>query len=95
MYCTKWGKGIPSTEEGQFYDPYSIYNYYDLIYVGDYCSVQIFWKDGMCIQRLGGKRSGNQMNHFSDVSALCIMDDQLYVSDYNNKRIQIFQIDIK
>jgi len=54
-YFSKWGNEIKGTEQGQFDHPHSIYNHLeeDIIYVGDNCSVQLFKKNGVCIQRLG------------------------------------------
>jgi len=46
----------------------------------------------MCIQRLGTKGKGGDMNEFDDVFGISVMDDQLYVSDFSNTRIQIFSI---
>jgi len=92
IYFSKWGNG---TKQGQFEDPRSIYNCLseDLIYVGDSCSVQIFRRDSICIQRLGDKESGTKMNQFNIVYGICVMYDRLYVSDWNNHRIQIFEWD--
>jgi len=92
IYYEKWGK--EGSEEGQFRFPYSIYNNVleDLIYVGDDHSVQLFKKDGVCIQRLGDKKRGSQMNQFRAVYSICVgEDDRLYVSDRSNKRIQIYK----
>jgi len=86
IYVSKWGNEKESTKQGEFYNPHSIYNHVleDLIYVGDQMSIQIFSKDGVCIQRLGDKTS------FYSVLGICVMDDRLYVSDGSNNRIQIF-----
>jgi len=69
--------------------------YYNLLeeifYIGDRYSVQIFTKDGNCQQRIGDQNSGNKMNQFNRIYGICVMNDQLYVSDYNNKRVQIFR----
>jgi len=88
------GNGKLSTEKGQFYYPRSIYNYLleSLIYVGDRLSVQIFWKDGVCLQRLGDDNVGSKMNQFNGVFGICVVDDRLYVSDFRNERIQVFQV---
>jgi len=91
VYVSKWGTEKASTKQGEFDHPNSIYNHMleDLIYVGDRASIQIFRKDGFCIQRLGDQ-PGNQMNQFNMVSGICVMDDRLYVSDSRNHRILIF-----
>jgi len=92
IYVSKWGNGEESTKQGEFYYPTGIYNHLleNLIYVGDLVSMQIFRKDGVCIQRLGDKNFGDQMNQFYCVSDICVMDNRLYVSDRFNKRIQVF-----
>jgi len=91
FYFSKLGDGIPSTEQGQFNYPGCIYHHLsdDLIYIGDFRSVQLFSKDGVCIQRLDGY--GTQMNQFSRVVSICVMDDRLYVGDRHKGLIQIFK----
>jgi len=91
-YFSKW-----QPPNIKFNYPYSIYNYLpeDIIYVGDDCSVQLFKKDGVCIQRLGGDIRGNQMHQFDVVFGMCVLDDRLYVSDNYNNRIQIFKMATK
>jgi len=93
IYFSKWGTGKRSTTQGQFTCPFSIYYNLseDLMYIGDNFSVQLFMKDGTCIQRLGDKINGNQMNQFNVVYGICVLDDRLYVSDYGHLRIQIFE----
>jgi len=93
-FFTKWGNGIQSTDKGHFSYPKSIYHHTpeDTIYVGDHYCVQLFRKDGACIQRLGDTKYGNQKDQFERVFGICVgWDDRLYVSDYVNKRIQIFK----
>jgi len=91
-FVSKWGKGEASLELGQFSCPNSIYHHLseNLIYVGDNYSVQLFRKDGVCIQRLGEKEFEKRMNQFCGVSGICVMDDRLYIDDCDNKRIQIY-----
>jgi len=91
-YYSKWRGGTKSRAQ-QFIYPNSIFHHSleNLIYVGDDCSVQIFSKDGVCIQRIGEDK-GNQMNQFRGVLGICVgEDDRLYVSDLINQRIQIFK----
>jgi len=76
-----------------FHSPWVIYYdiSYDMFYVGDSSGVSIF-RDGVSLQRLGDVISpGKEMNSFERVLGFCIMEDQLYVSDLDNKRIQIFR----
>jgi len=93
IWDSRWGNGIASAEQGQFKYPSSIYDNFsdDLIYVGDRISVQLFRKDGVCVQRLGDIIYGKQMNQFKSVYGICVLDERLYVSDGGNKRIQIFK----
>jgi len=93
IFVMQWGSGEESTDQGQFSNPMSIYNNLgeEIFYVGDNWSVQLFEKDGNCIQRLGQDISGNSMNQFHWITSLCVMDDRLYVCDHVNQRIQIFQ----
>jgi len=83
-YFSKWGNGIQSTEQGQFSFPRSIYNSLSeaFIYVGDEDSVQLFTREGICIQRLGG---------FTCVHGVCVMNDRLYVTDRAKEGILIFK----
>jgi len=92
-FSYQWGKGKESTEKGHFSYPRSIYYNVleEMFYIGDSYSVQLFRKDNTCIQRLGDTTDGNKMNQFYNVWGLSVVNDQLYVSDFNNKRIQIFR----
>jgi len=84
-FLKQWGNGTSSTESGNFSLPYSIYHYLidNTFYIGDYSSVQIFTKDDQCIQRIE--------DTFSIVYGVAIIDEQLYISDNLNNRIQIFK----
>jgi len=62
-----------------------------MYYIGDDISVQLFRKDGICVQRLGEELPGKGMNQFQAVFSICVFEDQLYVSDAGNERIQIFR----
>jgi len=59
IYVSTWRDEDTIRGKGKFDRPVSIYNYSleDLIYVGDSRSVQIFWKNGICIQSLGIKKA--------------------------------------
>jgi len=82
----QWGNGEESKDYGQFSFPYTIYYYPfdDIFYVGDVCSVTLYTKENICIQRIGE-------NQFSFILGLCVIDNCLYVSDNDNKRILIFK----
>jgi len=86
FHC-QWGNYESREELGQFHDPVSVYYYIedDNFYIGDSFSVQIFRKDSVCIQRIG---RGSKL---SWVAGICIINELLYVSDFNNRRIQIFR----
>jgi len=79
---SKWGSGNAKRKKGEFYYPKSIYYYCgdELFYIGDDCSVQLFEKNGVCIQRLGDNH-GDKMTQFCEVFGICIMDEHLYISD--------------
>jgi len=85
--------GTKGTDLGKFCSPGSIY--YSLLeemfYIGDAYSIQLFTKDGICLQRIGDKQKGNGMNQFNMVYAICLIRDQLYITDNENNRIQIFR----
>jgi len=56
-----------------------------MYFVADESSIQIFPKDsgGTCIQRLSNGKQNNV------IFGICIMDNLLCISDYNNSCIQI------
>jgi len=84
IYVAHWGNGETSTEKGGLTRPSSIFldELENIFYVGDKYSVQLFLSDGKCIQRLG--------EGFDAIFGLCKIDDRLYVSDFERKRIQVF-----
>jgi len=86
-FSSQWGKKKSETDLGQFVFPRIIYRDLseDTFYVGDQHSVHLLNRDGKWIQRLGEKSQGSKL------SGICVMEDQLYISDDNNKRIQIFR----
>jgi len=88
IFFSQWGKGGQSIEFGQFSYPNCIYNDVvdEIFYIGDYHSVQLFLNN-VCVQRLGSQEKEDAQ--FELVYGICIMNDQLYVSD--NNRIQIFK----
>jgi len=90
----KWGSdGWPKNEQGSFCYPLSIYlnKLEELFYIGDYHCIQLFTKDGICLQRINEDAYGDATNLSNAIYGICIMDDRLYVSDVDNKRIQIFK----
>jgi len=62
---------------------------YEIYYVGDYNSLQLFTLAGECIQRFDP--AGETPNKFHDVVSICIIKDQLYVGVGFKERIQIFK----
>jgi len=93
VYISQFGGG----KTVEFNHPYSIFyeELEKLFYIGDNFSVQIWERDtytgrGQRIQLIGGMR-GKKMNEFDGVFGICVMNDRLYVSDFNNCRIQIFR----
>jgi len=89
-FIAQWGEE-KGKEIGQFWNPFSIYNNIieEMIYIGDNFSIQLFSKDGICRQRIGSHKEGNGMDEFARIYGICIVNDELYVSDSSNKRIQI------
>ena len=79
---------------GLFTGPYSICHHLedDTFFVGDSETVQIFTQEGRCIQRLGNKKVGNGNSQFRLVIGLCVLEDRLFVADYHDSRLHIFQI---
>jgi len=82
--------GTKGAANGQFDFPYSIFYLEDVLYVGDFSSVQLFTCEGTFVQKLGNKK-GNGPGQFGCVRGVCVVRDRLYVCDYFNKRIQVFE----
>jgi len=76
-------------ERGQRYFSYlqSIFLHDNRFYVGDLNGVQVFTKEGVCIDVFGDY--GSTCGNFALVKGLCIVNDNLYIVDYQNKRIQV------
>jgi len=84
----RWGR--KGTANGEFYCPFAIESYENILYIGDRCSVQLFDLDGQFLQRIGGKRLGQEDGKFDGVRGIVIIKNYLYISDYWSDRIQIF-----
>jgi len=83
----QWGDGLLSSPDSIYYSKSE-----EIVYIGDSCSVRLYTtNDDKCIQRIGGTFWGSGKNQFDVVFGVFVFDDQLYVSDYGNKRIQIFR----
>jgi len=84
----KWGRH--GTEHGQFDEPETISYCVDVLYVGDKCSIQLFTIEGSFLQRIAvrGKQIGGFM---CGIQGICIRNNELYVSDCGNDRIQVFR----
>jgi len=89
----QWGKGIEGCKNREFTFVKSIYNNKEeeIFYVGDDFSVQLFKKNGVWIQRIGDQIKGTKMGQFNRVFGMCVVDEQLYVVDNCNNRVQIFR----
>jgi len=74
-----------------FFLPCSICNWENILYVGDSVSVQLFTSEGTFLSRLGDKNVGKKEGQFEGAWGLCCVRDRLYVSDWGNSRIQVFQ----
>jgi len=93
-FYSQWGEGKESIQKGKFSNPRSIYYHFNenIFYIGDQFSIQLFTKEGdLCVQRLGDPEEGNKKNRFERVYGVCVVDEHLFVSDYLNKRIQIYR----
>jgi len=96
IFQFQWGskENKEGKNKGEFIYPSSIYldKLEKILYIGDWYSVQLFIiEENQWIQRLGGEKAGSDMNHFNFVYGICKIENELYVSDGNNKRIQIFR----
>jgi len=96
LFKSEWGK--EGTHFGFFTWPFSIFlgsghgrGGTDMIYVGDQLSLQLFTREGKCEQRLGETVRGQKDTQFNHVFGFVIEDSYLYVCDFLNKRIQIFE----
>jgi len=88
----QWGNR--GTRNGQFTSPCSIYHniFDDVFYIGDRYSIQLFACDGkMFIQRLGSDKESRNEGDFDHAWGICAISDKLYISDRENKRIQMFK----
>jgi len=56
--------------------------------VGDWNGIQVFTKEGKCIQLFGSYGKGK--GEFRRVSGVCIGNDKLYIVDQGNFRIQVW-----
>jgi len=67
--------------------PRNIYYYDtdDMFYVGDEYNVHLYTPNGRCVQQF--------LRGFSAVYGICIIDDNLYISSRDTKRISIFRRD--
>jgi len=92
-FIKQWGSGISGSSSGQFCFPQGIYYHIseNIFYIGDQCSVQLYTREEKSIERLGGLEHGNTMNQFFNAGCICVMNDQLCISDTANKRVQIFK----
>jgi len=85
---------IPTEGKVSFFYPRSIYysKFDNMFYIGDNYTVQIFIKiENQRIQRIGGTTHGKKMKEFSGVYGISVINDRLYVSDCDNRRIQLFR----
>jgi len=82
------GKFICEWKDGQrkIKDPMSILLHENLFYFGDCYGIQVFTKEGKCIQSFGSPGSGKK--ECDEVTGICIVDDKLYIVD--NPRIQVW-----
>jgi len=92
-YQRQWG-GKQSKEIGKFSNPISIYRDIEneIYYVGDQFSIQLFGQNGVCIQRFGEVTEIFTMKKgLNGVYGISIGNGELFVSDSNRDRIQVFR----
>jgi len=85
-FKSQWGIGLKQREElGEFSFPCVIYYNLNeqLFYIGDRYSVQLFEKNGSCLQRLSDMQ-------YSFIYGICAINDRIYVSDDRDSRVQIY-----
>jgi len=63
-----------------------------MFYIGDHKSVSLYESNGKCLQRIGTEVNGSGMNQFNYVYGICLCNEELYVSDAGNRRVQVFQL---
>jgi len=88
LFSHEWG--TRGNNDGQFEFPRSIYLSEGVLFIGDQVSVQIFTIKGRFLQRLGTTR-GRDEGQFNGVDGVVAINNQLYVSDFINHRIQVFR----
>ena len=59
--------------------------------MGDQYGVKIFIKEGTFLKRFGSTIRGSGEGQFDCVAGIMIENDRLYLSDYINKRIQVWR----
>ena len=91
-FLFKFGKTGSVMERGTLHSPNTVaIDNDDYVYVGSSIMLSIFDKTGKFIKAFGG--NGSEPGEFSYITCLHISNSgHLYVSDYNNDRVQIFEI---
>jgi len=86
-FVRQWGSF--EDENGTIQCPSQILHHQGLLYVSDYGRVLVFTPEGFFRQRFG-KYRGSGLGEFHYPRGLCVVNNQLYVADSNNRRLQIF-----
>ncbi len=92
-FLRKWGSS--GTGDGQFDSPYSItVDSYGYVYVTDLGPdrIQIFSSDGTFITKWGTPGTGD--GQFDDPFGIDVFAENIYVVDLNNRRVQLFSVEI-
>jgi len=84
----QWGSS--GKENGKFTNLHEIRLYQDLCYVGDDIGIQMFTKEGDFLCRLGKDKAGSGPCEFDCIRGIVVMDTRLYVSDYANTRVVVY-----
>jgi len=77
--------------DGEFMRPFSIHYNEKIIYVGDEYCLQLFTSNGTCLQRIGDTKWGNKDGQFREITGICVIKDEVFVSDKVNQRVQVFK----
>jgi len=89
-YSHKWGSET-SSDDGKLVNPYEIRLYDGFCYVADRNGVQMFTKGGEFLYRFGKTTNGSKIGEFYDVRGILVLGNRLYISDYGNGRLRVYQ----
>ena len=91
--------GSRGDEPGQFQDPYYITYYIaidskDNVYVTSNHKLQKFNRNGEFVKSVGSDKRGSQPGEFNMPHGVKVHQNQVYVCDFHNNRIQVFDLEL-